>query len=77
MATYLWRLIPIYGGYRERTSLTAVIRFYMEQQDMLAANLKSAALAPLSLIFTMTAMVVVLALIQQLMLIRSLYRVLR
>lgn len=61
VATYIVKLIPLYGGFEQRTSLAALAKLYSTQFSSLAENLDWLSLGPASLIFTLTLGVVVLA----------------
>jgi hypothetical protein len=57
-ATYLVKLIPMYGGYAGRGSLREIAALYLTHFGALRANLECAALGPVALIFGLTAVVV-------------------
>ena len=70
-ATYFVKLIPLYGGYAERTSLAGLAGLYGYQRGALAANLDAVALSPWGIIFALATVAVVLVGAQQIMLIRE------
>ena len=61
IATYLAKLIPLYGGYEGRTSLRALVSLYSEW-SMLTANLDLTALGASGVLSGLIAIVVLLAL---------------
>ena len=64
-ATYCVKLIPLYGGYAERTSLAGLARLYSHRRGALAANLDAVALSPWGIIFALATVAVVLVGAQQ------------
>jgi hypothetical protein len=74
-ATYVVKLIPLYGGYEARTSLAGVASLYGHQLKTLAANLDMATLAPAAIVFGLAGVVILLVIAQQILLIRGLLRV--
>jgi hypothetical protein len=70
-ATYVAKLIPLYGGYEGRTSPGSLIALYSHRLPILIDNLNFAALAPASLLLSLAAIVCVLAVAQMAALIRS------
>jgi hypothetical protein len=73
-ATYVVKLIPLYGGYDGRTSLTSVAALYSHRLAWLAANLDAVALAPSVIIFLLTGIVMALAISQEIIFIRAFAR---
>ena len=71
--TYLFKLIPLYGGYENRTSLRNIYQLYRSHFSMVASNLDSVALGPSSLIFALAIAVVLLLAWLEIMLVRSLF----
>ena len=71
IATYIAKLIPLYGGYEGRTSLAALIALYSTRLPFLTNNLGSVSLAPASILLSLTGIVVILAVAQMAVLIRS------
>jgi len=61
-ATYVFKLIPLYGGYAGRGAFRDIAAQYLLRIHVLSANLSSVALGPATLIFTMTVAVVLLIL---------------
>lgn len=74
IATYVVKLVPLYGGHAERTSLAGIAALYSQRLAMLAENLNTASLAPATLIFSLTGVVVLLAILLQAVLILRLFR---
>ena len=72
IATYVVKLIPLYGGYEGRTSLAALIGLYSHRLPVLMGNLNLIALAPGGALLSLTAIVTILAATQAVVLIRSL-----
>jgi hypothetical protein len=70
-ATYAVKLIPLYGGYAGRTSLAALAMLYGRRLGMLAANLDSVTLAPAAAIFGLAGVAILLAIAQQIVLLRA------
>jgi hypothetical protein len=70
--TYFFKLIPLYGGYEDRTSLRNIYQLYRSHFSMVASNLDSVALGPSALIFGLAIAVVLLLAWLEIMLIRSL-----
>lgn len=73
MATYIAKLIPLYGGYEGRTSLASLIGLYSRQLPFLMDNLSSVSLAPASALLSLTGIVAILAVVQMTLLIRSIF----
>lgn len=73
-ATYAVKLIPLYGGYEERTSLEGVTSLYYHQFRILLANLDTVTLAPSAIVIVLSGFVLSLAIAQQTLLIRSIFR---
>jgi hypothetical protein len=71
-ATYVFKLIPMYGGYAGRGSLREIAALYTAHFDTLRANLGSAALGPAALIFGLTAVVIGLIVVLEARLLRAL-----
>jgi hypothetical protein len=69
-ATYIVKLIPLYGGYHVHTSLARMATIYVPSAG-LAADLETVTLAPAAVIFTLTGAVILLVGAQQFVLIRS------
>jgi len=72
IATYVVKLIPLYGGYEGRTSLAALIGLYSGRLPLLMDNLNLIALAPGWALLSLTVIVTILAATQAVVLIRSL-----
>jgi len=64
IATYAVKLIPLYGGYEGRTSLSALLGMGSNQFSALMDNLNLLSLAPVRVLFCLTALVTVLAVVQ-------------
>jgi len=73
IATYIAKLIPLYGGFTGRTSLAGLIELYTTRLDFLMNNLNLISLAPAGLLVTLTALVVALAAFQVAVLARSIH----
>lgn len=71
--TYAVKLIPLYGGFEGRTSLAGVAMLYGHRLATLAANLDTATLAPAAVIFTLAGIAILLAVVQQVLLIRDIF----
>jgi hypothetical protein len=71
IATYVVKLIPLYGGYEGRTSLAALIALYSGRFPCLMDNLNVISLAPAGILLSLTAIVVTLAAVQVVVFIRS------
>jgi hypothetical protein len=69
-ATYVVKLIPLYGGYQVRTSLAGIATLYGHRTGILAADLDTVTLAPARVIFALSGAVILLAVAQQVVLIR-------
>ena len=74
VATYVVKLIPLYGGFQGRTTLANVEKLYTSQLGNLAAGLDTATLAPAAVLFALTGTVVILAITQQILLIRRIFQ---
>jgi hypothetical protein len=72
-ATYAVKLIPLYGGYEERTTLAGVTTLYSHQLRVLSANLDTVTLAPAAIIFTLASVVIALVIAQQILLILRIF----
>jgi hypothetical protein len=72
-ATYAVKLIPLYGGYEGRTSLSGVAMLYSHRLRMLAANLDTVTLAPAPVIFVLASFVILLVVAQQIVLILCIF----
>jgi hypothetical protein len=72
-ATYVVKLIPLYGGYQGRTSLAGVTILYCHRLTILVANLNTVALAPASVIFVLATVVVLLVVAQQIVLVLDIF----
>ena len=70
VATYVVKLIPLYGGYEGRGSIGALANLYGNGLGGLMSNLNSVSLAPAVFLFILTGLIVVLAVTQQVILIR-------
>ena len=68
-ATYLVKLIPLYGGYEGRGSIAALSNLYGRGLGGLMSNLNSVALAPAGLVLSLAGVVAVLTIVQQVKLI--------
>jgi len=73
IATYVVKLIPLYGGYEGRTSLSAVMGLYSSRLPFLADNLNMLTLAPAVVLLSLTGIVVVLAVVQVIIFTRSVF----
>ena len=73
IATYVAKLIPLYGGYAGRTSVASLIALYSGRLPFLIDNLNLVALAPGWSLLTLTAIVTLLAATHMVILIRSLH----
>jgi hypothetical protein len=71
IATYIAKLIPLYGGYEGRTSLAALTALYSTRLPFLINNLSSVSLALATILLSLTGIVVILAVAQMAVLIRS------
>jgi hypothetical protein len=71
IATYVAKLIPLYGGFNGRTSLAGLIGLYSTRLAFLMDNLNLVSLAPAGLLLSLTVVVVTLAAIQMAVLARS------
>jgi hypothetical protein len=69
VATYVVKLIPLYGGYEGRGSFGALVHLYGRGHAELMLNLNSVTLAPATVVLTLTGIVVILTLAQQIVLI--------
>jgi hypothetical protein len=74
ICTYWVKLIPLYGGFDQRTSLAAVIRLYAGGLNRVAGALNPLTPGPGGLILTLSAALTIAILAQQFLLIRSLFR---
>src|SRR5581483_8504087 len=63
-ATYFAKLIPLYGGFQDRTSLSGLWSLYSAHSAELMRNLTLTALAPASVVVVMALAVTLLALVQ-------------
>jgi hypothetical protein len=70
-ATYAVKLIPLYGGYVGRASLGAVATLYTDRLGMLLASLDTVTLAPAAVVCVLAGITIVLAVVQQIVLIAS------
>lgn len=69
-ATYFVKLIPLYGGYGGRTSITNLISLYGDRLGWLAENLDTVALTPSAIVFLLAGIVIALAIFQEILFIR-------
>jgi hypothetical protein len=69
--TYVFKLIPLYAGYAGRGSFRDIAAQYLLRIHALRANLSSVALGPATLIFIMTAAVVLLMVMLEILLVRG------
>jgi hypothetical protein len=69
VVTYWVKLIPLYGGFEGRTSLSSVIMLYRERLSMLMVGLNDVCLAPAAVILLMSGLVTIFAVGQQVILI--------
>jgi hypothetical protein len=69
-ATYAVKLIPLYGGYEGRTSVSGVIILYAHRLRTLTASLDTVTLAPAGVVCLLAGITIVLAVVQQVVLIR-------
>jgi hypothetical protein len=72
VATYWVKLIPLYGGFEGRTSLASLAMLYRERLSILIAGLNDVCLVPAAVILSMSGLVAILAVGQQVILIRRL-----
>ena len=70
IATYVVKLIPLYGGYLGRTSLTSLTNLYSTRLPDVADNLDLLCLAPARILFGLLSVVIALAIAQVIILIR-------
>jgi hypothetical protein len=70
--TYVFRLIPLYAGYQGRGSLRDIALLYGRHFEALSANLGSASLGPVWIVFGLTGVVVALIAVLEVRLIREL-----
>jgi hypothetical protein len=73
VVTYVFKLIPLYAGYEGRGSLRDIATLYRSHFNALSANLGSVALGSVPIVFGLTAVVIVLILVQEVLLIRVLF----
>jgi hypothetical protein len=71
MATYIAKLIPLYGGYQDRTSLALLFKLYSERLRDLTANLDLVCLAPGGVVLALTLVVAALAVALMVLLIEA------
>ena len=71
--TYVFKLIPLYAGYGGRGSLRDIAILYRSHFEALSANLGSVALGSVPIIFGLTAVAIVLILVQEVLLVRGLF----
>jgi hypothetical protein len=71
--TYAGKLIPLYGGYEERTSLAGLAMLYGHRLKVLADNLDSVALAPAVVVFALAGVAILLAAALQMILILDIF----
>jgi hypothetical protein len=74
VATYWVKLIPLYGGFTGRTSLTSVTMLYRGQLSSVITGLNDVCLLPAAVILSMSGLIVILAVGQQVILIGWLLR---
>ena len=72
-ATYWVKLMPLYGGFTGRTSLTSVTILYRDRLGSLMAGLSDVCLAPAKVILWMAGLAAILAVAQQVISIRRLF----
>jgi hypothetical protein len=73
VATYWVKLMPLYGGFTGRTSLTSVTILYRDRLPSLMVGLNEVCLAPATVILCMASLVTILAVAQQVISIRRLF----
>jgi hypothetical protein len=73
-ATYLFKLIPLYAGYEGRGTARQIASLYGRNFGRMCANLASAALGPVWLIFGLAGLVIALVLVLDAMLARELWK---
>jgi len=73
VATYWVKLMPLYGGFTGRTSLTSVTILYRDRLPNLMVGLNEVCLAPATVILCMASIVTILAVAQQVISIRRLF----
>jgi hypothetical protein len=73
VATYWVKLMPLYGGFEGRTSLTSVTILYRQRLSRLMAGLSEICLVPAAAILCMASLVAILAVSQEVISIRRLF----
>jgi hypothetical protein len=73
IATYVAKLIPLYGGYEGRASLPAMAMLYTHGLKMLVTNLNSVLFVPATVVCLLAGITIVLAVAQQVVLIQHLF----
>lgn len=73
-ATYVLKLIPLYGGYEGSARAGDLAQLYGREFSRLAANLDTVALAPAPIIFALALMVVGIVIAEEVLLISCLMR---
>jgi hypothetical protein len=73
VATYVVKLIPLYGGYGGHTSLREVVSLYAHGLSGLAANLDTVTLAPAGVVLGLAGVVIVLTIVLQIQLMSRLF----
>ncbi|HUP05304.1 MAG TPA: hypothetical protein VMU19_15005 [Bryobacteraceae bacterium] len=72
VATYAFKLIPLYGGYEGRGSAGQLVELYGRRFPQLAANLGAVTLAPAALVFALTGIAIAVAAALEVRLLRDL-----
>jgi hypothetical protein len=73
IATYIAKLIPLYGGYRGRSSLADLSDLYWNNSQLLIANLNSVGLVPAYVLLVLTVVVSAQAVILKVVIVRPLF----
>jgi hypothetical protein len=73
VATYWVKLMPLYGGFEGRTSLTAITMLYRQGLSRLVAGLNEICLVPAAVILCLASLAAILAVSQQVTLIWRLF----
>jgi hypothetical protein len=71
--TYAVKLIPLYGGFQERTTLAAVGALYISRLRTLTENLDSVTLAPAAVIYVLAGVTIILVFAQLIGLLRAVF----
>lgn len=73
VVTYWVKLIPLYAGFEDRTSLASVARLYRDHLSMLVERLNDVCLVPAVAILCFAAAISILAIGQQVILVKLLF----